>query len=105
MTKQQIVRMHNRLADTLVEIQQALTDAIKVQGGAWTTGEHVDQSGMVHLRYRYQELKFSTTQWFIDNVTQGTITTEADIWPQCMSFYNATTINNINPVWARVFYS
>lgn len=45
----------------------------------------------------------SLTEWFIDNVSQGTITTETDIWP--VSFvYKRGASNNPRYAWVRVYY-
>lgn len=48
------------------------------------------------------EVSSSTTEWFIDNVSQGTITTETDIWPT--SFKAFTTNNRFDIAWFRVYY-
>lgn len=50
------------------------------------------------------EYGLTTTEWFIDGVSQGTITTEADIWPLAFKLYAATT-NRPALAWARIFYS
>lgn len=44
----------------------------------------------------------TTTEWFIDDVSQGTITTETDIWPQRLRAF--VTNNDIYIAWGRVFY-
>ncbi|MEX0781258.1 MAG: hypothetical protein WD557_01315 [Dehalococcoidia bacterium] len=45
----------------------------------------------------------TTTEWFIDGVSQGTITTEADIYPTSFKFDTGTT-NRVFLAWARVYY-
>jgi len=48
------------------------------------------------------EVGASTTEWFIDDVSQGTITTETDIWP---TSFKAFTSNNLFDIaWFRVYY-
>lgn len=49
------------------------------------------------------EVGGSTTEWFIDDVSQGTITTEADIWPLSFVVVDGTT-NRPQFSWARVYY-
>lgn len=46
----------------------------------------------------------TTTEWFIDDVSQGTITTETDIWPLSFKAFAGTT-NRLALVYARVYYS
>lgn len=46
----------------------------------------------------------STTEWFIDDVSQGTITTETDIWPLSFKAIAGTT-NRMVLSWARIYYS
>lgn len=50
------------------------------------------------------EVGASTTEWFIDDATQGTITTEADIWPTSWRIASGTT-NRPQVAWARVYYA
>lgn len=50
------------------------------------------------------EWKAATVEWFIDGVSQGTITTEADIWPLSWAVRSGTT-NRPQVSWARLFYS
>ena len=45
----------------------------------------------------------TNTEWFIDEVSQGTIATEADIWP--LSFVAAGISNQIQIAWVRIWYS
>ena len=45
----------------------------------------------------------STTEWFIDAVSQGTITTETDIWPVSFTMFSTTT-NRIDLAWAHIWY-
>lgn len=67
--------------------------------GTTDTGATVDTSWHI---WRV-EVGSSTTEWFIDDVSQGTVTTGADRWPQ---FWQAAiqTSNDINVAWVRVFY-
>lgn len=46
----------------------------------------------------------STTEWFIDGTSQGTITTEADIWPLSWAVLSGTT-NRPQVAWCRMGYS
>lgn len=50
------------------------------------------------------EVTAATTEWFIDGVSQGTITTEADVWP-CTFIVRSGTTNRLVLMWARVYYS
>ena len=45
----------------------------------------------------------TNTEWFIDDVSQGTITTETDIWPTCFNIVSGVT-NRPQLAWARVYY-
>lgn len=45
----------------------------------------------------------TNTEWFIDDVSQGTITTEADDWP-CSFKLIASTTNRIALSWVRIYY-
>lgn len=49
------------------------------------------------------EVMASTVEWFIDDVSQGTITTETDIFP-CFFGMRCTTTNRIAFSWGRVWY-
>lgn len=48
------------------------------------------------------EVGASTTEWFIDSTSQGTITTETDIWPT--AFKAITNTNRFDVAWFRVYY-
>ncbi len=52
------------------------------------------------------EVGASTTEWFIDDVSQGTITTETDIWPTAFKAFAGTTgnRNDFDIAWFRVYY-
>ena len=45
----------------------------------------------------------TNTEWFIDGVSQGTITTETDIWPQPFNMIAGTT-NRIALGWLHIWY-
>jgi len=45
----------------------------------------------------------STTEWFIDGVSQGTYTTEQDVWPTSFKMIVSTT-NRIGISWIRIYY-
>lgn len=63
-----------------------------------------DAGAAVNTTYHRWRITFggSTTEWFIDEVSQGTVTTEADIWPVSMKITGAS--NSIDVAWARVYY-
>ena len=46
----------------------------------------------------------TTTEWFIDDVSQGTITTELDVWPCAFKAYRGGATNSILINWVRIFY-
>jgi hypothetical protein len=46
----------------------------------------------------------STTEWFIDGVSQGTVTTIADAWPTSVHVVASTT-NRVRLAWLRVEYA
>lgn len=46
----------------------------------------------------------TNVEWFIDDVSQGTISTLTDIWPTCFKMI-ATTTNRIALSWLRVYYA
>lgn len=48
------------------------------------------------------EVSSATTEWFIDDVSQGTITTEADIWPLSFKMRSGTT-NRIHLAWLHIW--
>lgn len=50
------------------------------------------------------EVGLTNTEWFQDDVSQGTITTETDIWPQSWRVASGTT-NRPQVAWARVYYA
>jgi len=50
------------------------------------------------------EVGATTTEWFIDGASQGTITTETDIWPLCFKAITTTT-NRFGIAWVRIWYS
>lgn len=45
----------------------------------------------------------TNTEWFIDGTSQGTITTEADIWPLAFKMVAGTT-NRLRLGWAHIWY-
>lgn len=46
----------------------------------------------------------TTTEWFQDDVSMGTITTEADIWPLSLVMFAGVT-NRPELAWLRIYYS
>lgn len=76
------------------------TNFLAASGANTDTGAAVDTSW--HL-WR-MEVGASTTEWFIDDVSQGTLTTTvADIWPAGFVMFTSTS-NRIDMAWARVYY-
>lgn len=54
-------------------------------------------------RFRIEYTHGGNTEWFIDDVSQGTITTETDIWP--LPFKMMVGANNrIALAWAHLYY-
>jgi hypothetical protein len=54
--------------------------------------------------HRYKiEVGSATTEWFVDGASQGTITTEADIWPTSFTGYVGGS-NRMSLGWVHLFY-
>jgi len=71
-----------------------------------TSDNGSDAGAAIDTNYHLWRITYgsSTTEWFIDDVSQGTITTETDIWPLSFKAYCGTT-NRLALVWARIYYS
>lgn len=71
-----------------------------------TSDNGSDAGAAIDTNYHLWRIVYgpTTTEWFIDDVSQGTITTETDIWPLSFKAYSATT-NRIALVYARIWYS
>lgn len=69
-------------------------------GALTDTGAAVDNS--YHL-WKITMTAGGSVEWFIDTVSQGTITLKTDMYPTGFSA-NATTTNRINLAWAHVWY-
>lgn len=50
------------------------------------------------------EITASTITWYMDGVSQGTLTTPADVWPMALSASHGTT-NRFRLAWAHLYWS
>lgn len=46
----------------------------------------------------------SDMEWFIDGVSQGTLTTQADRWPALVALVTGAGSNRLKVAWCRVYY-
>lgn len=70
-----------------------------------TTTTATDAGALISTTYHLWKIVVgpSTTEWFIDGVSQGTATTAADLWPASFGFVTSTT-NRPAISWAHVWY-
>lgn len=70
-----------------------------------TSDNGSDAGAAINTAFHKWKIQFdaTNTEWFIDDVSQGTITTEGDIYPTSFHMRAATT-NRISLAWLHIYY-